>query len=470
MLGIQSLLSLHKMTLISSISGIRGTIGGKEGSNLTPVDVIRFTSAYGAWLLQKHQKGTVVVGRDARPSGAMIQELVQQTLISLGIHVIDVGLSTTPTVEMEVVRHKAQGGVIITASHNPKEWNALKLLNEKGEFLDAENGEQINKISNNLSSVAFATVNELGAICIETDAIQHHINAVLDLPLVYVELIKKRGLTAVVDGVNSSGGIAIPKLLEALGVTVVPIHCEPNGDFPHNPEPLAQHLTDLSQAVVRHHADLGIAVDPDVDRLAFMDEQGILFGEEYTLVACAEYVLRQHPGNTVSNLSSTRALAEVTRQYGGDYVASAVGEAHVVELMKKTNAVIGGEGNGGVIYPDLHYGRDALVGVALFLSHLCQQDCTVSVLRSQYPNWLMRKDKINLTPNHDVDSLLNTIASSYTDNTVTRIDGVKIDFSDGWVHIRKSNTEPIIRIYAEAKTEQRLDELVKGIQDIVKRF
>ena len=457
MLRIQSLLSLQNMALISSISGIRGTIGGKEGYNLTPVDVIRFTSAYGAWLLQKHQKGTVVVGRDARPSGVMIQELVQQTLISLGIHVIDVGLSTTPTVEMEVIRHKVQGGIIITASHNPKEWNALKLLNEKGEFLDAENGKHINKLSKNLSSVEFATVNELGAICTETYAIQHHINAVLDLPLVDVELIKNRRLTVVVDGVNSSGGIAIPKLLEALDVTVVPIHCKPNGDFPHNPEPLAKHLTDLSEAVVKNQADLGIAVDPDVDRLVFMDEQGILFGEEYTLVACADYVLRQRPGNTVSNLSSTRALAEITRQHGGNYFASAVGEAHVVELMKKNNAVLGGEGNGGVIYPDLHYGRDALVGVALFLSHLCKQDCSVSVLRSQYPNWLMRKDKINLTPNHDVDSLFSSIANSYTNNTVTRIDGVKIDLSDAWIHVRKSNTEPIIRIFAEAKTEKRLD-------------
>ena len=456
------------MTLISSVSGIRGTIGGKEGDNLTPIDVVRFSSAYGSWLLQNHEKTTVVVGRDARPSGPMIQSLVQQTLISLGIDVIDVGLSTTPTVELAVVRHKAQGGIILTASHNPKEWNALKLLNEKGEFLNARVGEKINQMSKNLSAIDFAAVDDLGSICTEPDAILHHINAILNLPLVDIKSIQTKEFKVVVDGVNSSGGIAVPQLLEALGAEVVPIHCEPNGDFPHNPEPLAHHLTDLSEAVVAHQADLGIAVDPDVDRLVFMDEKGTLFGEEYTLVACADYVLRTNPGNTVSNLSSTRALAEVTGQYGGNYVASAVGEAHVVELMKKTDAVIGGEGNGGVIYPDLHYGRDALVGIALFLSHLCHADCLVSVLRNQYPNWLMRKDKVTLAPQHDVDALLDSIASAHAGFQVTTIDGVKIDFPDGWVHIRKSNTEPIIRIYAEAKSEQRLDELVERIQRLVK--
>lgn len=456
------------MTLISSVSGIRGTLGGKTGDNLTPTDVVRFASAYGSWLLQNHEKAMVVVGRDARPSGPMIQSLVQQTLISLGIDVIDVGLSTTPTVELEVVRHKAQGGIILTASHNPKEWNALKLLNEKGEFLNAQEGEKINQMSQNLSAIDFANVDDLGSICAEPDAIEHHIEAIRNLPLVDLKAIQTKGFKVVVDGVNSSGGIAVPKLLEAFGVEVVPIHCEPNGDFPHNPEPLAHHLTDLSEAVVAHQADLGIAVDPDVDRLVFMDEKGTLFGEEYTLVACADYVLRTNPGNTVSNLSSTRALAEVTSQYGGNYVASAVGEAHVVEMMKKTNAVIGGEGNGGVIYPDLHYGRDALVGIALFLSHLCHADCSVSVLRSQYPNWLMRKDKVALSPQHDVEALLDSIASAHAAFQVTTIDGVKIDFPDGWVHIRKSNTEPIIRIYAEAKTEKRLDELVGEIQRLVK--
>jgi len=456
------------MTLISSVSGIRGTLGGKTGDNLTPIDVVRFASAYGSWLLQNHEKAMVVVGRDARPSGPMIQSLVQQTLISLGIDVIDVGLSTTPTVELEVVRHKAQGGIILTASHNPKEWNALKLLNKKGEFLNAQEGEKINQMSQNFSAIDFANVDDLGSICAEPDAIEHHIEVIRNLPLVDLKAIQTKGFKVVVDGVNSSGGIAVPKLLEAFCAEVVPIHCEPNGDFPHNPEPLAHHLTDLSEAVVAHQADLGIAVDPDVDRLVFMDEKGTLFGEEYTLVACADYVLRTNPGNTVSNLSSTRALAEVTSQYGGNYVASAVGEAHVVEMMKKTNAVIGGEGNGGVIYPDLHYGRDALVGIALFLSHLCHADCSVSVLRSQYPNWLMRKDKVALSPQHDVDALLDSIASAHAAFQVTTIDGVKIDFPDGWVHIRKSNTEPIIRIYAEAKTEKRLDELVGEIQRLVK--
>ena len=344
----------------------------------------------------------------------------------------------------------------------------MKLLNEKGEFLNAQEGEKINQMSQNLSAIDFAAIDDLGSICSETDAIQHHIDAIRNLPLVDLKTIQTKEFKVVVDGVNSSGGIAVPKLLEALGAEVVPIHCEPNGDFPHNPEPLAHHLTDLSEAVVAHQADLGIAVDPDVDRLVFMDEKGTLFGEEYTLVACADYVLRTNPGNTVSNLSSTRALAEVTSQYGGNYVASAVGEAHVVELMKKTNAVIGGEGNGGVIYPDLHYGRDALVGIALFLSHLCHADCSVSVLRSQYPNWLMRKDKVALSPQHDVDALLDSIASAHAAFQVTTIDGVKIDFPDGWVHIRKSNTEPIIRIYAEAKTEKRLDELVGEIQRLVK--
>ena len=456
------------MTLISSVSGIRGTLGGKAGDNLTPIEVVRFASAYGSWLLHSHKKATVVVGRDARPSGPMVQSLVQQTLISLGIDVIDVGLSTTPTVELEVVRHKAQGGIILTASHNPKEWNALKLLNEKGEFLNTQEGEKINQMSQNLSTIDFSIVDKLGSIFKESDAIQHHIEAIRNLPLVDLKAIQSKGFKVVVDGVNSSGGIAVPQLLEKLGAEVIPIHCDPNGDFPHDPEPLAHHLTDLSEAVVAHQADLGIAVDPDVDRLVFMDEKGTLFGEEYTLVACADYVLRTNPGNTVSNLSSTRALAEVTDQYGGNYFASAVGEAHVVELMKKTDAVIGGEGNGGVIYPNLHYGRDALMGIALFLSHLCHVDCSVSVLRSHYPNWLMRKDKVTLTPQHDVDALLDSIVSAHGDFQVTTTDGVKIDFPDGWVHIRKSNTEPIVRIYAEAKTEQRLDELVWEIKRLVK--
>ena len=457
------------MTLISSVSGIRGTLGGKAGDNLTPIDIMRFTCAYGNWLFQNHKKATVVIGRDARPSGPMIQTLVQQTLISLGIDVIDVGLSTTPTVELEVVRHKSQGGIMLTASHNPKEWNALKLFNENGEFLNAKESEKINQMSQNLSAIDFAGVDELGSISVESDAIKHHIYSICNLPIVDLKAIQTKGFKVVVDGVNSTGGIAVPKLLQTFGAEVIPIHCEPNGDFPHNPEPLAHHLTDLSEAVVAHQADLGIAVDPDVDRLVFMDEKGKLFGEEYTLVACADYVLHTKPGNTVSNLSSTRALAEVTGQYGGNYFASAVGEAHVVEMMKKNDAVIGGEGNGGVIYPDLHYGRDALVGIALFLSHLCHVDCSVSALRNQYPNWLMRKDKVVLTPEHDVDALLDSISSAHAAFQVTTIDGVKIDFLDGWVHIRKSNTEPIIRIYAEAKTEQQLNELVGRIKRFVRQ-
>ena len=456
------------MTLISSVSGIRGTLGGKSGDNLTPIDVVRFACTYGSWLLQNHEKAIVVVGRDARPSGPMIQNIVQQTLVSLGIDVIDVGLSTTPTVELEVLRHSAQGGIILTASHNPKEWNALKLLNEKGEFLNAEEAKQINQMSQDLSSIEFASVDNIGTIHTESEAIQYHIEAILNLPLVDLKNIKESSFKVVVDGVNSSGGTAVPQLLQALCVEVVPIHCEPNGNFPHNPEPLAQHLTDLSKAVVAHQADFGIAVDPDVDRLVFMDENGTLFGEEYTLVACADYVLGINSGNTVSNLSSTRALAEVTSQHGGNYVASAVGEAHVVELMKKTDAVIGGEGNGGIIFPDLHYGRDALVGIALFLSHLCKEGVSVSVLKSKYPNWLMRKDKVILTSHHDVDAILESISFAHAAFQVNTIDGVKIDFPDGWVHIRKSNTEPIIRIYAEAKTEQRLDELVGDIQKVVK--
>ena len=458
------------MTLISSVSGIRGTLGGKTGDNLTPIDVVRFASAYGSWLLQNHKKAIIVVGRDARPSGPMIQNLVQQTFISLGIDVIDVGLSTTPTVELEVVRHKAQGGIIITASHNPKEWNALKLLNENGEFLSADEGEQINQMSQDLSSIEFTAVDNLGVICTESDAIQYHIESILNLPLVDIDKIKASSFKVVVDGVNSTGGIAVPQLLNELGVEVIPIHCNANGDFPHNPEPLAQHLTDLSEAVVAHEADLGIAVDPDVDRLVFMDEMGNLFGEEYTLVACADYVLRTNPGNTVSNLSSTRALAEVTRQYGGSYAASAVGEAHVVDLMKKTNAVIGGEGNGGVIYPELHYGRDALVGVALFLTHLAKSKISCSNLRRRYRNYFMSKQKVQLSEGINVDNLLELMANKYKNQDVDCSDGVKINFNEEWVHLRKSNTEPIIRVYTESVTSQKADALalrfIKEISDL----
>lgn len=460
----------HYMTLINSISGIRGTIGGVAGVNLTPLDAVRFASAYGAWLLSKHPKACVVVGRDARISGPMLQSLVQETLVGLGINVIDVGLSTTPTVEMEVVRQQAQGGIILTASHNPKAWNALKLLDASGEFLDAEAGKTITQISQQLEKVAFAEVDALGTIQKENQALEHHIEAVLALPLVQTDNIRAESFKVVVDAVNSSGGVAVPLLLEALGAEVIPIHCEPTGDFQHNPEPLAQHLTDLSNAVKTHQADLGIAVDPDVDRLVFMDENGVLFGEEYTLVACADYVLSKKPGNTVSNLSSTRALAEITEIHGGQYCASAVGEAHVVAAMKKNHAVIGGEGNGGVIYPELHYGRDALVGIALFLSLLSEKSCSVSTLRNSYPNWVMRKDKLPLDSSKDVDGLLAAMAKHFNSEKVTTIDGVKVDFNHGWVHLRKSNTEPIIRIYAEAKTESELDNLVGEVKKVLSSF
>jgi phosphomannomutase len=458
------------MTLINSISGIRGTIGGVAGTNLTPIDAVRFASAYGAWLLSQHSDPSVVVGRDARISGPMLQNLVQETLVGLGIDIVDVGLSTTPTVEMEVVRQKAQGGIILTASHNPKAWNALKLLNASGEFLDADAGNTITQMSQQLDQIKFADVEALGVISKENNALQFHVDAVLSLPLVQTENIRSNSFKVVVDAVNSSGGIAVPKLLEALGAETIQIHCEPTGDFQHNPEPLAQHLTDLSEAVVQHQADFGIAVDPDVDRLVFVDENGVLFGEEYTLVACADYVLSKKAGNTVSNLSSTRALAEVTENHGGSYQASAVGEAHVVAAMKKTNAIIGGEGNGGVIYPELHYGRDALVGVALFMSLLSEKKSKVSSLRKSYPNWMMRKDKLPLDSSKNVDDLLNAMAKHFSNERVTTIDGVKVDFDHGWVHLRKSNTEPIIRIYAEAKSEAELDTLVGEVKKVLSTY
>jgi phosphomannomutase len=458
------------MTLINSISGIRGTIGGVAGTNLTPIDAVRFASAYGAWLLSQHSDPSVVVGRDARISGPMLQNLVQETLVGLGIDIVDVGLSTTPTVEMEVVRQKAQGGIILTASHNPKAWNALKLLNASGEFLDADAGNTITQMSQQLDQIKFADVEALGVISKENNALQFHVDAVLSLPLVQTENIRSNSFKVVVDAVNSSGGIAVPKLLEALGAETIQIHCEPTGDFQHNPEPLAQHLTDLSEAVVQHQADFGIAVDPDVDRLVFVDENGVLFGEEYTLVACADYVLSKKAGNTVSNLSSTRALAEVTENHGGSYQASAVGEAHVVAAMKKTNAIIGGEGTGGVIYPELHYGRDALVGVALFMSLLSEKKSKVSSLRKSYPNWMMRKDKLPLDSSKNVDDLLNAMAKHFSNERVTTIDGVKVDFDHGWVHLRKSNTEPIIRIYAEAKSEAELDTLVGEVKKVLSTY
>ncbi len=448
------------MTLIKSISGIRGTIGGKMGENLTPIDAVKFAAAYGAWLKQERSKETyrVVVGRDARISGKMIQDLVMNTLVGMGIHVIDLDLSTTPTVEVAVPMEHADGGIILTASHNPKQWNALKLLNEKGEFLDAVEGAKILDLAEG-GSITFADVDALGKITKNDAYIDLHIEEVLALPVVTKNAIEKGNFKVVVDGVNSTGGIVIPLLLEALGVEVVKLYCDPTGHFPHNPEPLKEHLTDLSQAVKKHNADFGIVVDPDVDRLAFMDENGNMFGEEYTLVACADYVLSKTPGNTVSNMSSTRALRDVTEKHGGTYEASAVGEVNVVKLMKANQVKIGGEGNGGIIYPELHYGRDALVGVALFLSLLAEKDMTVSALRSTYPDYYMSKKKIQLTPDLDVDGILSAMENRYQNEKLTTVDGVKIDFSESWVHLRKSNTEPIIRIYTEAKSQDEADTL-----------
>ncbi|MBJ6369444.1 phosphoglucosamine mutase [Snuella sedimenti] len=448
------------MTLIKSISGIRGTIGGQAGDNLTPFDAVKFAAAYGAWIKQQRNKDnySVVVGRDARISGKMIQNLVMNTLVAQGIHVIDLELSTTPTVEIAVPMEHADGGIVLTASHNPKQWNALKLLNEKGEFLNAAEGAKILEIAEG-GNIDFSDVDNLGKITKNRAYIDLHIIEVLDLSLVTVKAIEEARFKVVVDGVNSTGGIAIPLLLERLGVDVVKLYCEPTGHFPHNPEPLKEHLADLSKKVVEEHADFGIVVDPDVDRLAFVDENGEMFGEEYTLVACADYVLSRTPGNTVSNMSSTRALKDITEAYGGTYEASAVGEVNVVNLMKKNNVVIGGEGNGGIIYPESHYGRDALVGVALFLSLLADKKMRVSALRKSYPNYFMSKKKIELTHNLNVDGILEAIANRYQDENVSTIDGVKIDFPENWVHLRKSNTEPIIRVYTEAKSQTEANTL-----------
>lgn len=451
------------MSLIKSISGIRGTIGGNVNDNLTPVDAVKFAAAYGSWLLKRNadkEKVRVVIGRDARISGKMISSLVANTLVGMGIHVIDLGLSTTPTVEVAVPMERAEGGIILTASHNPKQWNALKLLNEKGEFLSGDDGREILEIAEN-DSYIFADVDDLGIYIKEQGYIDRHIDEVLKLELVDVDAIKQANFKVVVDAVNSSGGIAIPALLERLGVECVKLYCQPNGHFPHNPEPLKEHLTDISELVVKEKADLGIVVDPDVDRLALICEDGSMFGEEYTLVACADYVLQHTPGNTVSNLSSSRALKDVTLKHGGNYQASAVGEVNVVKLMKDTNAVIGGEGNGGIIYPASHYGRDSLVGVALFLTHLAKSSKSCKELRDSYPSYFMSKNKIELTPQLEVDLILSKVAETYKGEELNTIDGVKIDFVDEWVHLRKSNTEPIIRIYTESTSQQKADELAQ---------
>ena len=450
------------MSLIKSISGIRGTIGGKVDENLTPIDAVKFAAAYGSWLKgqagKKHVK--VVIGRDARISGEMIQNLVQYTLIGLGIDVVNIGLSTTPTVEVAVPMEKADGGIILTASHNPKEWNALKLLNDKGEFVSDQDGKAILKIAQE-NDFSFASVDHLGKLTHDDRYIDLHIEEVLALPLVSPEAIQKKKFRVVVDAVNSTGGIAIPSLLERLGVEVVKLYCEPNGHFPHNPEPLKEHLGDICKRVVEEKADFGIVVDPDVDRLAFITDQGEMFGEEYTLVACADYVLSKAKGNVVSNLSSSRALRDIAQKHGVSYSAAAVGEVNVVTEMKHIKAIIGGEGNGGIIYPELHYGRDALVGVALFLSLLAERGGSVQQLRKSYPAYFMSKNKIQLTEQINPDQILKAMEQKYTHEQTTTIDGLKIDFADSWVHLRKSNTEPIIRIYTEAKSQKEADALAQ---------
>jgi phosphomannomutase len=453
------------MTLIKSISGIRGTIGGKVDQGLTPIDAVKFAAAFGSWLKNRNDGSQlkVVIGRDARISGQMISDLVVSTLIGLGIDVIDLGLSTTPTVEVAVPSEKAHGGIILTASHNPKQWNALKLLNEKGEFISGADGEEVLRIAAQ-ESFDFAEVDELGKVTKDDSYLQKHIDAILALPLVDKKAIEAANFSVVVDAVNSTGGIFVPALLEALGVrNITKMYCEPTGHFPHNPEPLPEHLTDLSDKIKETKADLGITVDPDVDRLALVCEDGSMFGEEYTLVACADYVLTHTPGSTVSNLSSTRALRDITESRGLTYAAAAVGEVNVVTKMKEIGAVIGGEGNGGIIYPELHYGRDSLVGIALFLSHLAHKKMSVSALRDSYPKYTISKNKIELTPDIDVDKLLMFMSVNYAHEEVDTTDGIKIYIGKEWVHLRKSNTEPIIRIYSESENEQKANELAERI-------
>lgn len=460
------------MTLIKSISGIRGTIGGRAGEGLTPIDIVKFTAAFGKILMRQSDSKKIVVGRDARESGEMVSSLVIGTLQSIGAEVVDLGLSTTPTVEIAVPLEGAAGGIILTASHNPGQWNALKLLNDKGEFISDIEGKEVLELGESLD-FDFAEVQDLGKVTVDSSYLQKHIDAVLALEYVDVDAIRAAGFKIAVDAVNSTGGIFIPALLEALGVeTIFKIHCEPNGKFPHNPEPLKEHLIDLSEAVLAKGADLGIAVDPDVDRLVFMMEDGELFGEEYTLVAVADYILSQSKGgNTVSNLSSTRALRDVTVKHGGAYFAAAVGEVNVVTKMKEVDAVIGGEGNGGVIYPASHYGRDALVGVAIFLSHLAKMGKKVSAYRAELPQYFMSKNKITLTPGLDIDGLLAKMQTKYAHENHSTVDGLKIDFENEWVHLRKSNTEPIIRIYSEGPTPDAADaiaqKIIREIEEII---
>ena len=460
------------MTLVKSISGIRGTIGGRAGEGLNPLDIVKFTAAYATVIrrMKASESNTIVVGRDARISGEMVMHCVVGTLMGMGFDVVNIGLATTPTTELAVTDHKAAGGIILTASHNPRQWNALKLLNERGEFLNAAEGNEVLRIAE-AEDFDFAEVDQIGSLTNDDEALKRHIDSVLKLDLVDTDAIKKVGFTVAVDAVNSVGGLAIPALLEALGVKQVEaLYCEPNGQFPHNPEPLPEHLTEISALVPKVGASVGFVVDPDVDRLAIICEDGKMFGEEYTLVAVADYVLRHTPGNTVSNLSSSRALRDVTRALGGEYNAAAVGEVNVVAKMKATDAVIGGEGNGGVIYPASHYGRDALVGIALFLTHLAKSGKTVSEMRAGYPPYSIAKQKVQLTPDIDVDALLSAVKEKYAQYDITDIDGVKIDFPDRWVHLRKSNTEPIIRVYAEAATPELAEETAAGVMAVIEEM
>lgn len=468
------------MALIKSISGIRGTIGGKAGEGLSPLDIVKFTAAFGNWIIRQgktDRKIKIVVGRDARISGEMVNRLVTGTLCGLGINVVDGGLSTTPTIEMAVTAEKADGGIILTASHNPKQWNALKLLNKKGEFISASDGEEVLAIAAN-EDFSFADVNKLGTVTVNDSFIDDHIKTILNLPLVDVNAIREKNFRIVVDAVNSTGGIAVPKLLKELGVeNIIELYCEPTGDFAHNPEPLPENLREIAKAVTKNKAHLGIVVDPDVDRLALVCEDGEMFGEEYTLVAVADYILKNLPagqagkkGNTVSNMSSTRALRDVTEKAGGKYFASAVGEVNVVEAMKANNAIIGGEGNGGIIYPELHYGRDALVGIALFLTHLAKYGKSTSMLRATYPDYHISKNKIELTKEINVDSILTGIQTKYRKQPINTIDGVKIEFDKEWVHLRRSNTEPIIRIYSESESETTAENLAKKIMTDIREL
>lgn len=458
------------MTLIKSISGIRGTIGGEVGNALTPLDIVRFTASYAAFIRKENRSSnTIIIGRDARISGEMVSNIVSGTLMGCGFDVLDVGLSTTPTIEVAVQLLKSAGGIILTASHNPKQWNALKLLNAKGEFLSAADGENILALAEN-DDFKFTEVDDLGNYTFDDSFNEKHIEEVLKLDLVDVALVKSARFKVVVDAVNSTGGFMVPNLLKKMGVECVKLFCDPNGQFPHNPEPLPENLTEISKLVVSERADFGIVVDPDVDRLALVCEDGSMFGEEYTLVTVADFVLSKTPGNTVSNLSSTRALSDITNKHKGSYEASAVGEVNVVEKMKATNAIIGGEGNGGVIYPEMHYGRDSLIGIALFLTQLAERKISARTLRDSYPNYFISKNKMELTPEIDLNFIFTALKEKFKHEKITIIDGLKIDFKEGWVHLRKSNTEPIIRIYSESKGEDKANALAENMINEIKKL